>query len=120
MKYANKLNNFSSINISKLDILSKIDKIKLGVNYRINGKIIDYIPSTIHELNQVVVDYEVFKGYSFLLIYIYYYRWKKDISKCTTFDSLPSEARDYVNRIEQLLRVPVSWIGIGPKPADMI
>lgn len=56
--------------------------------------------------------------------YLYFtltcYRWKKDISKCQKFEDLPSEARDYVDRIENLLKVPVSWIGIGPKPDDMI
>ena len=55
-----------------------------------------------------------------ILYFNYIFSWKKDISKCKTFEELPSEARDYVKRIESLMKVPVSWIGIGPKPTDMI
>jgi adenylosuccinate synthase len=43
------LNGFDSFNLTKLDVLDHLDEIKIGVNYRINGKVIDYMPSTLEE-----------------------------------------------------------------------
>lgn len=53
LRYSNMINGYSSINITKLDVLSKLEEIKIGVNYTINGKKIDYIPSTLEELSKV-------------------------------------------------------------------
>ncbi len=39
--------------------------------------------------------------------------WKKDTTACRTFDELPAEARAYVNRIEAIVGVPITWIGVG-------
>ena len=56
------INDYTSLNITKLDILSDLDEIKVGVAYTINGKDIDYMPANIEELSQVQVRYETFKG----------------------------------------------------------
>lgn len=42
-------NNYTSFNLTKLDVLSDLAEIKIGVNYRLNGKVIDYMPSTLAE-----------------------------------------------------------------------
>jgi len=81
VKYSNMINDYTSLNITKLDILSDLDEIKVGVSYKVKGKTIDYMPSNIEELSQVEVNYENFKG------------WKKDISKITKYEELPSEAK---------------------------
>jgi len=47
------INGYSSINITKLDILSKLEEIKIGTHYTIDGKKIDYIPATLEELAKV-------------------------------------------------------------------
>lgn len=62
------INNYSSFNLTKLDILSEFDEVKIGVNYKLNGKVIDYMPSTIEEYANVEVEYITLPG------------WKKDIS----------------------------------------
>jgi len=46
--------------------------------------------------------------------------WKSDISKCKTFEGLPQEAQKYIIRIEQLMGVPVTWIGVGQDRSAMI
>lgn len=56
------INNLSSINLTKLDVLTGLEEIKIGVNYKINGDVIDYIPSTIEELAKVDVDYITLPG----------------------------------------------------------
>jgi len=103
LRYSHLINDYSSINLTKLDILSELDEIKIGIEYRINGKAINYMPGTIDELSKVEVIYETMKG------------WKKDISHITDFNKLPKEAQAYVHRIEEHLGVPVSWIGVGPE-----
>ena len=63
MKYSNMLNDYSSINLTKLDVLDHLDEIKIGVEYRLNGKKIDYIPATLDEFEKVEVVYETLPGY---------------------------------------------------------
>jgi len=41
--------------------------------------------------------------------------WKKDISKCKTFEDLPVEAKDYIKKLEELVHIPIKWIGVGPE-----
>lgn len=48
------------------------------------------------------------------------FRWKKDISKITNYKDLPQEAKDYLHRVEELLGVPVTWIGVGPEREAII
>ena len=62
LRYSHLINDYSSINLTKLDILSELDEIKIGVEYRINGKAINYMPGTIDELSKVEVIYETMKG----------------------------------------------------------
>lgn len=64
-------------------------------------------PSTIGALGRVKVLYETFPG------------WKCNIAKARTVKELPSEAQNYIARIEKYLGVPVSWVGIGPAREDM-
>lgn len=62
LKYSHLLNDYTSINITKLDILDDLDEIKIGTEYRVNGKKIDYMPGSIDELAKVEVVYESIKG----------------------------------------------------------
>jgi len=62
LRYSHLINDYSSINLTKLDILSELDEIKIGVEYRMNGKAINYMPGTIDELSKVEVIYETMKG----------------------------------------------------------
>lgn len=132
------LNGLTSINLTKLDVLSKLDTIELGVAYRDKrtGKVLDAYPSDVQTLEEVEVVYESHPG------------WKSDISQCKTYGELPANgeyacgkgasspssamlpmpgtlspptaARKYVERIEQLLGVPISWIGVGPGRQAMV
>lgn len=108
LRYSTNINGYSSINITKLDVLSDLDEIKIGVNYKINGKVIDYMPANIEELSHVQIEYKTVKG------------WKKNISMINKFENLPKEAQDYIYEIENLLGVPVSWIGTGPEREAII
>ena len=62
VKYSNMLNDYTSLNLTKLDVLSGLSEIKIGVHYTINGKKIDHMPSTIEELATAKVKYEALPG----------------------------------------------------------
>ncbi len=80
-----------------------------GVSYSLRGKRLPpgLMPSVLEDLAAVTVDYETFPG------------WKCDISKARSWAELPANARTYLQRVEQLVGVPVSWVGVGPGRLDM-
>jgi len=101
LRYTNMVNGYTSIALTKLDILDDLDEIQIGVEYKKNGVSLNHFPSSEQEFSGVVVDYITLPG------------WKTTIAECKNFDSLPDNTRLYVNKIEELLKVPVKWIGVG-------
>lgn len=102
------INGYSSINLTKLDILDELDEIKVGVSYTLHGQQIDSLPGNLEEFEKVQIKYETLKG------------WKKDISKVTKAEDLPKQAIDYIKFIEKHTGVPVSWVGTGPSNEAMV
>jgi len=78
------INNYSSINLTKLDVLSFLDTLKVGMYYTIDGKRVDGMPSTLKDVYKVKIHYKELPG------------WKTDISSVTNYDELPLNARKYV------------------------
>ena len=97
-----RLNGLTDIALTKLDVLSGFEEIKLCVAYEYKGKHIQYPPQEGGALEHVAPVYESMPG------------WKEDISACRTWDELPAAARAYVERLEQLSGVPVSMVSVGP------
>ena len=108
VRYTNTFNGYDSINITKLDILDQIPEIKIGVEYRLNGKIIDSVPASLVDYNQVEVIYETLPG------------WMQDTSKVRRKEDLPANAIKYLEFIEKNVGVPVSWVGTGPGHEAMV
>ncbi len=103
LKYAARVNGLTGLCMNHLDTIGKLDTIKLCVGYKLDGKVIDYYPSNLKELARCEPVYEEFEG------------WKDiDISKARRFDSLPEAAKRYVRRIEDVTKVPIKYIGVGP------
>ncbi|KAL4111703.1 hypothetical protein PRIC1_003381 [Phytophthora ramorum] len=108
MRYSNMVNGFTELNLTKLDVLTGLEKVKIGVAYWHKGKKLDGMPSNLQLLQDSVVEYEELDG------------WKEDISKCKTFEELPEAAQKYVLRVEELLGTHIKWIGVGPDRFDVI
>ncbi|KAJ3098249.1 hypothetical protein HDU97_004171 [Phlyctochytrium planicorne] len=108
LKYSHLINGYTSINLTKLDVLDGLDEIKIGVAYIHNGQRYTEFPSDLKKLAESTVEYETLPG------------WKTDISKVRSFDGLPVNAQKYVRRVEQLVGVPVEWIGVGVARDAMI
>lgn len=109
LKYSITINGYTSINLTKLDVLSGLKEVPLGVAYKSkDGKYLDTMPANLQQLKDVEVEYEVMPG------------WKEDITKCRKFEDLPTNCQKYVLRIEQICGVPIRWIGVGPNRLDVI
>jgi adenylosuccinate synthase len=102
------INNYTSINITKLDILDELPEIWLGVGYKLNGVSLKSMPSSLEDLSKIEVEYEKLPG------------WKTDTSKCTNWSDLPQQAKSYINRVSSILGIPVTWVGTGPKRENML
>ena len=108
VKYSTIINGYTSLNLTKLDVLDDLDEIKIGVTYIIGDKKLETFPANLSLLENANVEYISFPG------------WKQDISKIRTFDNLPVEAQNYISFIEKFVGVPIKWIGVGPGREDTI
>lgn len=103
LRYSCLINGFSSLNLTKLDVLSDLSEVKIGVSYKsVGGEKYDSFPADLQTLEQLQVNYESFPG------------WQCDISSIRSYKDLPDNARRYIEKIEELSGVPIHYIGVGP------
>src|SRR5579863_10138317 len=102
-RYATRVNGVTDFFVTKLDVLSTLDKVPLCVAYEVDGKRYDEIPMTQTEFHHAKPVYEYLDG------------WWEDISQARSFEDLPKAAKAYVKTIEELAGAPVSAIGVGPR-----
>ncbi len=107
-RYAARVNGVTDFFVTKLDVLSSLDKIPVCVAYEVGGKRYDEIPMTQTEFHHAKPVYEYLDG------------WWEDISECRSFDDLPAAARSYVKAIEDISGAPVSAVGVGPRRSQTL
>lgn len=100
-RYAHRLNRFTDLAITKLDVLDGLGHVKLITAYAINGTEVTTIPDTA-DMEQAIPIYEEMPG------------WQDDTSRVTSWSDLPANARRYVQRIEALVGAPVTIVSVGP------
>ena len=101
-RYAARLNGLTELFVTKLDVLSGFERVRICTGYRADGELYEDFPphqSLFHKAEPV---YEELDG------------WMEEIDEATSFEDLPKEARAYVHRIHDLVGVPVSVVSIGP------
>lgn len=108
LKYSTSINGYDSIAITKLDVLGEFSEIKICTDYKLNGKVIDYFPIDYKTLNQVEPVYTTFPG------------WTVNLQGASKYDKLPTEAKRYLNFIEDFLNVPIKIISIGSERSETI
>ena len=108
LKYIFDMSGFTSIALTKLDVLNSFAKIKVATAYRIDGKCFNYFPASINLVKRVEPVYTELDG------------WQCDISDVRDFNDLPAAAKNYISFIEKLLGVPVSIISVGADRAETI
>jgi adenylosuccinate synthase len=102
------LSGVTEICLTKLDVLSGLDEIKVCTRYELSCDPVRYADVDAYSLEKIETVYETVPG------------WSEDISKARTFDELPANAQNYVKRIEEAAGVPVKWIGVGPGRQETI
>lgn len=102
-RYAVRVNGLTDVVLTKLDVLSGLDRVPLCVAYDVDGERHDEMPMTQTGLHHAKPVYEYLDG------------WTEDLTEARTFDQLPTNARRYVERVEELSGAPVSVIGVGPR-----
>ncbi len=108
VKHACTMNGLTDIVLTKIDVLTGIDSLKVCVGYDVDGTIYDYVPSDQAVVAKAKPVYKEFAG------------WTEDISKMTSYDQLPQNCKDYVSFIEQFTGVRVSMISVGPDRVNNI
>jgi len=109
LRYSARINGFTGIAISRLDVLSGLEEIKLCVGYRLpDGTVTTDYPADTSVLEKVTAVYEAMPG------------WQDGISKARAWDELPAAARAYCQRISDLLGVPIDMISVGAERSDLI
>ena len=102
LKHGKRISGITDLAITLLDVLTGFEKLKICTSYMLDGKEIDYIPSTIEELNKCKPVYIELDG------------WYEDISNVKSFNNLPKNAKNYIHKIEEITGINVSIISVGP------
>ncbi len=102
-RYAVEVNGLTDLALTKLDVLGAVDTIKICTAYEADGKTYEYVPEQQTAFHHAKPVYEEMPS------------WQCDISGCRSFEELPQEAKDYVERIEELCGAPITIVTVGPE-----
>lgn len=108
LKYACLVNDFTHLAVTKLDVLSGFEEIKVATGYKYNGGLLADFPSSASILNKCIPQYESFPG------------WEEDITNCRNVDELPQNARTYLDFLTEKVDTPLSIVSVGPEFANTI
>ncbi|MGI9093131.1 MAG: adenylosuccinate synthase [Mycobacteriales bacterium] len=101
-RYANRVNGLTDFVLTKLDVLTSLDRVPICVAYDVDGERCEEMPMTQTEFHHAQPIYEYLDG------------WWENLSTARTFADLPVNARAYVERLEELVGVQISAVGVGP------
>lgn len=107
LKYAIMINGVTRLIMTKADVLSAFDEVKVCTHYAYQGEKIDYLPYSI-DPSEVVPVYESLPG------------WQQDLTGMRSIDELPKELTDYIAYLETQLKVPITVVSVGPDRSQTI
>jgi adenylosuccinate synthase len=102
-RYAADINGFSSVALTKLDVLDALDEIKVCTGYRLNGRELESFPAVSQDLRRVEPRYETLPG------------WKSSTEGMTEMSDLPEAARNYIDFLSQEIGVEIGLVSTGPE-----
>lgn len=108
LKYSRMINGIERVAITKLDVLSNLDEIKVCVAYELDGKVLESFPTTVSQLERIVPIYKTLPG------------WKTDITNIKKYEDLPVETKNYLSFISEHSGFEISIISVGPKRSQTI
>src|SRR5690606_1137458 len=108
LRYAARINTITHLFLTKLDVLSAFDTIRVAVAYRHEGETFEVFPRQHRVLYECEPVYEELPG------------WKADITGARRLSDLPKEARAYIDYIQERAEAPIGWVSVGPERSQMV
>lgn len=108
LRTAARLNGLTELALTKFDVLDTFDTVEIATAYRVDGKIIDHVPADDAEFGRCEPVYERLPG------------WQVSTREARRVEDLPAVARAYVERLQEIAGVPVSYIATGPERSEII
>ena len=109
VRYSARVNGLTGLAVTKLDVLDTFDEIKIGTGYDIEGQCFNSVfPYDLSTLDRATPQYETLPG------------WQADTSRARSISDLPRNARAYLDRIQELCEVPISFISVGTRRDQII
>ena len=107
-RYAVLIDGLTDIVLTKLDVLTGFEKIKVAVGYEIDGKVCHSYPGNLRKSKNLKIIYDELNG------------WKEDITQIKNYEDLPENCKKYVEYIEKKLKCNISMISVGPERSQNI
>jgi adenylosuccinate synthase len=107
-RYAAEINGFSSVALTKLDVLDELDEIKVCTGYKLNGTICESLPAVSQDLRRIEPVYATLPG------------WRSSTLGTTELSSLPTNARRYVDFLSEQIGVSIGLVSTGPERTQTI
>ncbi|HEX2909960.1 MAG TPA: adenylosuccinate synthase [Chloroflexia bacterium] len=108
VRFAAAINGFTELALTKLDVFDDFETIELATGYERDGKAVNYYDGDAIFLEECRPVYESWEG------------WKQPINKAQRFEELPENARKYIKRLEEVVGLPATFIGVGPARDETI
>ena len=102
LRHAKRVSGINGLSLNLLDIFSGFDTIKIATAYELDGQKIDYYPASLKELDRCQPVYEELPA------------WKEDITAAKTWSDLPENAQKFLNRVSELVGIPLVTVSVGP------
>ena len=103
LKTTARVSGLTSLAVTKIDTLAGLEKIKVCVGYKFDGKVIDYFPASLEDLAKCEPIYEEFDG------------WDDSVADARNYDELPDTAKKYLQRISEFTDTRIAFVSVGPK-----
>jgi adenylosuccinate synthase len=108
LRYSARLNSLSGLIVAKLDVLSGLPELRVCTGYKLAGKVMDGMPTSVSEWNRVEPQYETAAG------------WSGDLTSARSLGDLPAPVRSYLDLVASYVGVPVAIVSVGPDRDETI
>ncbi len=108
LRHSKRVSGITDLSMTLLDVLTGIEKLNICVSYTLDGQEIDYIPADIKQFERCTPNYITVDG------------WNEDITNVKKYEDLPLNARKYLEKISQIVGIPVTFVSVGPDRTQTI
>jgi adenylosuccinate synthase len=108
VRYAARINGLSDLAVTKLDVLDTLERVGICTGYRVGDDVHEEFPGDVTTLESVEPVYEWFEG------------WRRPTGEARALAQLPPQARRYLDRIEQLVEAPITFVSVGTRRDQII